>query len=57
MDNAVTYRAVKEDDKPEYWIAILNGKTIATSMSEQGVRAMVNSVLYKDKQKKRKQGA
>lgn len=49
MDD-VTFKAVKEKDSPEYWVAMKGGQVIAKSMSEQGVRSMV--LVMENKKKK-----
>lgn len=43
----VTYRRVKDDNKPEYWVAERNGKVIARAMSEQGVRSIILTIANK----------
>ncbi len=48
--DGVTYKAVKDKDKPEYWVAMKDGKEIARSMSEAGVRSMV-LVMARKKQR------
>ncbi len=53
--NNVTYKAVKEANKPEYWVAMKDGKVIAQSMSEGGVRTIVMTIA--NKQKKKDSGA
>jgi len=46
---SVSYRAVKEPNKPEYWVAEINGKVVARAMSEQGVRSLVMTIINKSK--------
>lgn len=45
--DSITYKAVKDKDKPEYWVAMKDGKVIAQAMSEQGVRNMVLTIARK----------
>jgi hypothetical protein len=41
MSDNITYRKIKEPNLSEYWVAERDGKQIAKSNSEQGVRSMV----------------
>jgi len=48
--DGVSFKSVKEPNKPEYWVAMKDGKVIAQSMSEAGVRSMV--MVMENKKKK-----
>lgn len=46
---SVSYKEVKEKDKPAYWVAMVNGQVVAKAMSEQGVRSLVTTIIEKNK--------
>ncbi len=49
--DGVTYKEVKEKDKPAYWVAMKDGAVVARSMSEQGVRSMVLAIAQKERKR------